>query len=61
MDRTGGWGCTKSNYHKERGRETQRIERQRERGKEINLLIFHGQPVVITMCGALRTIKSRPI
>lgn len=59
MDRTGRWGRAKSNYHKERGRETPWREGKRVReiglgGDEINLLIFHGQPVVITMFSALR-------
>ena len=51
-------GGVKSNYHKERGRETQRREGEGERGgKEINLLIFHGQPLIITLLGALRALR----
>lgn len=54
MDRAGraeGRG-TKSNYHKERGRET-RERTEGKVGKKINLLIFHGQPVIITAFAAL--------
>lgn len=55
MDRT-GMGCVQRVTTIKRGAERHRGERERE-GEEINLLIFHGQPVVITVFGALRAFR----
>lgn len=58
-DRTGGWGPPLQRVTiTERGAEKHRGVRGRDKnGEEINLLIFHGQPAIITVFNALRAFK----